>query len=260
MLSVTLLLSGVLLSLHAYSIAPYALNPYQAAGSILFWTGVLFLVGTFFLDRTIGLAYHFARTKRGAAIGGSYILVHLILYGFVLEGIVVFTYGVPPFINAPFAYVSSNLLYPATFLNAIVGTAFSPDLNILLPPVFETSLTTFSIVTAVIIDVLILANVEKVGEIGRAGSLVTKTRAYLVMPLTGIGLGATCCMSLPLILSIVDPALTDASSLIWAFYVTYFVFPVLAAVVLKLNLDLATKTAEKVAVLKSGPLRTEGTS
>jgi hypothetical protein len=254
MFSATLLLSGVLLALQAYSVPPYAFNLYEAAGSIIFWTGVLFLVVTFFLDKTMGLAYRFARTKRGAAIGVTYIVAHLILYGFVLEGIVVYIYGVPPFINAPFAYVSSNLLYPASLFNAIIGMAFSPDLNLLLPPVFETSLTAFSIITAVIIDALILANVEKVGEIGRAGSLLTKTRAYLVMPVTGIGLGATCCMSLPLVLSIVDPALTDASGIIWAFYVTYFVFPILAAIVLKLNLDLATRTAEKAAVLKPVPL------
>ena len=128
-------------------------------------------------------------------------------------------------------------------MNALAGMAFNPTLTILAPPVFDTSLSLFSIVTAVVVDVLIVANVGAVGRIGSVGAQAVKARAYVAMPMAGIFLGASCCMSLPVLLSIADPAFTSLASLLWVFFLTYFALPVLAAVVLKLNLDLANRTA-----------------
>jgi hypothetical protein len=243
MASVTLMVAGVFLSLSAYHYPQLTLNYYQTAGSVLFWAGALVLAVSYLFSGALRTALRFARTPKGALVGGAYFVFHLLVYGFVLEGILVYLYGSAPFVNSPFVVVSSNLLYPASLLNSIVGMAFSPNLTILIPPIYDASLSLFSIVTAILIDILIVANVGVVGQIGSLEAAAIKTRAYLLMPATGIALGASCCMSLPVLLSIADPAFVVLSSLIWVFYVTYFVLPLLAAVVLGLNLDLANRTA-----------------
>ena len=230
-----------MLSYLAYYNPPYAFNPYQAAASSIFWAGAFILLGTHGLRSAFSIAAKYVRTVQGAAIASVYLVAHLFLYGFILEGILVSAYGVPPFINSAFAYVASNMLYPVSILNAVTGLAFSPNVTLLLPPIFDISLSSFSIFAAIVIDALIVANVAKTREIGSTVSLTEKSRAYLLMPLTGIILGASCCMSLPFLLSIISPSLTALQNLIWVFYVTYFVFPPAAALVLKANLELATR-------------------
>lgn len=221
-------------------------NPYQALGSVIFWVGLFLLLTASFLGSTMKLAISYVRTRTGALVAGVYITAHLLLYGFVLEGILVVLYKIPPFVYSSFAFLSTDTLYPPSFANAVVGLAFSPSISLQFPPVFELSLSIFSIFIAVVIDALILANVAMVRRIADLGSWTTKSRAYLLMPFTGVVLGASCCMSLPLLLSMVSPSLSAANNLIWGFYVAYFVLPPLAIVLLKLNLDLTSKIGAKV--------------
>lgn len=239
-----LLVAGVLLSYAAYFTAPAPFSAYQASGSSLFWLGAFLLLGSLFLGRALGLAARYARTPKGAIVGGAYITIHLLLYGFVLEGILVSLYKIEPFVNSSLVFLSTDVLYPASLPNALLGVGFSPSLNLTVPPVFELSLSVFSLFIAVVIDILILANLEGVRRIG-FGSWA-RSRAYIFMPVTGIVLGASCCMSLPLLLSIVNPSLAEGPGILWAFYAAYFLLPPLAIVVLKLNLDLATKVAARV--------------
>ena len=249
--SLTLMALGISISMTAYHFPQLALNYLQALGSLLFWSGGLLLVVPLTLGSAAKQALDFTRTGKGVAIGGFYLVVHLILYGFILEAIFVQLYGAPPFVSSPFIFVSSTLLYPASIANTVIGMAFNPSLTILVPPIFDVSLSLFSIFVAVIIDILILANVGAVRRIGSSRAITVRARAYLVMPLTGIFLGASCCMSLPVLLSVTNPSLTALSSLAWVYYLTYFGLPVLAAVVLKLNLDLAARTASAAVRLES---------
>ena len=252
MASVTLLALGFAVSLEAYRFPGFSLNYFQAAGSLMFWTGGFVLVLAL-MEGDARRALGFARTRVGTLVGAAYISFHLLLYGYVLEAILVQLYGSPPLVSSAFVFVSSNLLYPASFENALVGLAFNPTLTVLVPPIFDASLSLFSIFAAVVIDLLILANVAAVRQIGSAGGTAVRARAYVAMPLTGIFLGASCCMSLPVLLSIADPALTALSSLLWVFYLAYFVLPLLAAVVLKFNLDLANRTARAASRLAAPP-------
>jgi hypothetical protein len=243
-LSATLLIIGAWLSYFAYLTLPYVPNPYQVAGSGTFWAGAFLLVAILFLDKTLKMAATYAQTRKGILVGGLYLTAHLLLYGFVLEGILVFLYGITPFISSSLVYLSSNILYPASLADAVFTLVFSPTINLQVPPYFEASLSFFSIFIAVIVDALILANIKVVSEIGQSGSPLVKSRAYLLMPLTGIILGGSCCMSLPLLLSVY---LSSAASLMWAFYLTYFFLPPFAVVLLKLNLDLASRISAKVS-------------
>lgn len=242
---------GILVSYLAYFTPPYAFNPYQAAGSVIFWAGALGLLFSIFLAEPALLAARYVRTKLGAVVGAVYLAAHLLLYGFVLEGILVLITGVPPYVSTSAVYVGSDTIYPATVWNAVVGVAFSPNINLQFPPIYALSLSIFSVVVAITVDVLILANVAKVKEIG-IRSWASRSRAYVAMPAVGIFLGASCCMSLPVVLSIVSPSLEQAVAYGWVFYVTYFVLPVLGVVVLKLNLDLASRIADAASRLK-GP-------
>ncbi|MDG6988376.1 MAG: hypothetical protein JRN21_03520 [Nitrososphaerota archaeon] len=246
--SAVLMAAGVFISFYAYFTPPAVLNPYQAAGSAVFWGGA-FLFGALLLSGQFRAGGRYVRTKTGAVIGAVYFTAHLLLYGFLLEWILVEAYRISPFVSSSFAFVTTDVLYPATLANVLLADAFSPSIALQFPPIYGASLSLFAIFMAVVIDILVLANVAKVKEIG-AGSWLAKSRAYAAMPLAGIVLGASCCMSLPALLSLVSPSLADAASSSWAFYVAYFVFPLLAVVVLKLNFDLASRIA---ATVRSAP-------
>lgn len=247
--SLSLLALGSALSVVAYHFPFLSFNYYQATGSVLFWAGAFLLAVFFLLGDAPRLALRYALTRKGGAVGAAYLALHLLLYGIVLEGILVSLYGAASSIASTLAFFSTDLLYPASLGNAVAGVAFSPSFTILIPPTYEASLSAFSVFTAVLIDILILANVSAVGTIGAARAAAVKTRAYILMPATGILLGASCCMSLPVLISVADPAFTILADLEWVFYFAYFVLPMIAAVLLKLNLDLARKTAERAARL-----------
>jgi hypothetical protein len=252
--SLLLMVLGVFLSFGAYQFPLLLLNYPQVAGSLFFWAGAFILVTTFLLGSAPRLAFRYAKTPGGLLVGGAYLAFHVLLYGFILEGILVTLYGSPPFATSPLVFFSTNLYDPASLANAVLGITFSPSITVLIPPFYEASLSLFSIFAALVIDILILANVGEVARLGSFKAAAVKARAYMVMPLTGIALGASCCMSIPILLSIADPALTFLSSLEWVYYLTYYAFPALAAVVLKLNLDLATRTVARATQLVSSPL------
>ncbi|MEM3267496.1 MAG: hypothetical protein QXR69_02275, partial [Conexivisphaerales archaeon] len=165
---------------------------------------------------------------------------HILLYGFILEAILVSIYGSVTF-SSPTLFISSNLLYPISLANAVLGLAYNPNITLSIPPYFGAALTSFSFFMAIIIDMLILANVMKMGQIGNTCSIHKRARSYVAMPLIGIIAGASCCMSLPVLISIAVPAAATLTKSIWVYYMTYFLFPPLAVVVLKLNLDSSIK-------------------
>ncbi|MEM0288065.1 MAG: hypothetical protein QXG05_07875 [Nitrososphaerota archaeon] len=165
---------------------------------------------------------------------------HILLYGFILEAILVSIYGSVTF-SSPTLFISSNLLYPISLANAVLGLAYNPNITLTIPPYFGAALTSFSFFMAIIIDMLILANVMKMGQIGKMCSIHKRARSYVAMPLIGIIAGASCCMSLPVLISIAVPAAATLTKSIWVYYMTYFLFPPLAAVVLKLNLNSSIK-------------------
>ncbi|MDG7018673.1 MAG: hypothetical protein JRN73_10020 [Nitrososphaerota archaeon] len=243
--SAVLMAAGVFISSYAYLSPEAALNPYEAVGSVALWGGAFLLLTALFLSGPFRLAAKYLQTRAGAAVGAAYLTAHLLLYGFLLEWILVEAYKIQPFVLSSVAFVTTDVLYPATLANVLLGDAFSPSISFQFPPIYEASLSLFAIFMAVVIDVLILANVAKVKEI-RTGSWMAKSRAYAAMPLAGVVLGASCCMSLPALLGLVSPSLSDAASSSWAFYVAYFAFPPLAVVVLKLNLDLASRIGAAV--------------
>lgn len=245
--------TGILLSYLAYYAQQFAssgLNPIQLISSLLFWCGLLGLIFRYPLNGIVREIGTFFRSVLGFLTYVTYMSFHLILYGFILEGIVssvspVF-YSFP--VRASFA-VSSSMLYPATFQNAVLGLFVFPDISLTIPPILEASLSLFSIAMAVIIGLLVEANIMKSIELKAACSRRKKSMTFFVLPVIGVVGGASCCLSLPIFIALLaSPATALASpSILLGYYATYFLFPPGTAVALKLNLNSMNNIATKIA-------------
>lgn len=230
-------------------------NSYEATACIIFWIVIVSLVLGFPLRGALNLFTKYVRTKRGLVTFVSYSSVHLILYGLLLEIILGYIYRIPADTSSFSYYFASTLFYPLSLLNVIAGFGFNPSLSLIFPPIYNLDLTLYGISLALIIAILVTSNVMRIVELGDVCNVAQKSRAFVLLPALGVIGGAACCLSLPLLISLVAPAATILSNSPAAYYVAYFVFPPATAVALKYNMDstdrIATKI-EKIAVLKRG--------
>ncbi len=96
-----------------------------------------------------------------------YMAIHLLLYGFLFEVILTSVYGVGAFAVVPGLFVYTNVFLPPSLLGTIFDISYNPSIVITVPPVFSTALSFYSISVALVIAVLVLANVGKTKELGR---------------------------------------------------------------------------------------------
>ena len=177
--------------------------------------------------------------------------MHLIVYGFILEGIVASAY--PEYYSFPVKsaiVVTSVPIYPASFFDAFFGLFIYPNISLVIPPLFGASLSLYSIVMAVIIAILVVSSILKSIELKDVCSLRRKSTSFVIVPLIGVIGGASCCLSLPIFLALLAaPAAVLASpSLITAYYIAYFLFPLATVIALKLNLDVINKIGLKLTM------------
>jgi hypothetical protein len=253
---VSLIFVGVLLALLSYSVNQVSeFNFFEGSSSFIFWLAIVSLAFLFPLRKVGSLFVRYVRTLKGAAIFGSYLTVHLILYGLLLEGIIAFSKKLPPFVNQFYASIASIPIYPVSASSILIGFAFNPSIDIFVPPVFVIALSFYTLCISFIIAVLVLTNIMKVLEIGKICGSAIKSRNLVLLPTLGVVGGAACCLSLPILISLSIPtaAVLSNSPIVW--YSAYFLFPSLTAVGLKLNMDstmrLATKLSRAVATKKS---------
>ena len=159
-----------------------------------------------------------------------------------------YLYNVPPIINQTTISFSAILAYPESLVSVFVDFAFNPSLNLAIPPGFSLALSLYSFVVAIVIAVLVVTNVMKVIEMSRICTLGQKSRAFLALPALGVIGGATCCLSIPFLISLVAPATAVVSGSIGVYYIAYLAFPIATAVALKYNLDSTMKIASKLAL------------
>jgi len=69
----------------------------------------------------------------------------------------------------------------------------------------------------------------------------------LVFPGLGIVFGASCCLSVPVLITLAAPTAAALSASLWIYDVTYFFFPLVAVVLLYLNLRSVNRIASNVA-------------
>ncbi len=215
------------------SSAPF--NTEELIGPALFWYAIAMLLLAFPFHEAATTCYRGLRTRLGAAVFWPYLLVHLMVYGFLVEVILGSMYGFTSALS-PSITVSTDAFMPASFISTLLDLVYNPSVAFTLPPVLSGELTFYAISIAVLVDVLLLANVLDTVELGRLCTLGRKARTYFLLPLVGLVLGASCCLSVPALISIAAPSATNNALFIWTYSATYYFFPPFAIVVLYLNL------------------------
>lgn len=215
-------------------------NGSLAFASLLFWSVVLGICFFFPLRRAFRAFLGYIKTLRGIAVYVVYTSLHLLVYGIILETIVAFLYPYFWDVHVQSGIVlSSQPLYPLTGLTLLGNFFFNPNIAALVPPIFDVSLSLYSIALAVIIGILVQVNIMRTIELRNTCSLARKSTTFIALPVIGVVGGASCCLSLPLFVTLLAaPTASLASpSIIAAYFLTYFLFPPGTAIILKLNLD-----------------------
>lgn len=254
-LFLSLLLTSFPLALIAYSVDhPNLISFYETLASFMFWFALVSLAFWFPLRNSVKLFVRYFRTLRGKLLFGTYISIHLILYGFLLELILDSIYKRPEIAFQPGVYFASSLLYPISISSIITSFGFYPSISILVPPLFDLALSLYSFSFAIIIAVLIVTNVMQVVDLGNIFALAQKTRAFVLLPAIGVIAGASCCLSFPALISVAAPSAASLSNSTPVFFIAYFGFPCATAIGLKYNLDSIRRTASDLERLKESLL------
>jgi len=238
---------AVLTSFFAYLWGATSPNPAELLAPTLFWYAVPLLLFAYPLREAFQTFLRYIGTAWGAGVFALYLVLHVLLYGFMLESILVSFFD-RPFVSASTSvYVTTSVFAPPSLANAVSALWFNPWVTITIPPVFSDALSLYSLVIAIIIAVLIVANIGKTRELGKVCSTRLKSRTMVIFPALGIALGASCCLSVPILITVVAPSAAVLSSSLWLYDVTYFLFPPAAVVLLYLNLYSVNKIAANVA-------------
>jgi hypothetical protein len=195
---VTFIGLAVLTSFFAYLWGATSPNPAELLAPGLFWYAVSFMLLAYPLRDAFQIFRRYIWTAFGAGVFALYLALHVVLYGFMLESILVSFFD-RPFVSASASvYVTTSVFAPPSVLNAVYGLWFNPWVTITIPPSFSDALSFYSLDIAVIIAILIVANIGKTRELGKICSTRMKSRSMVIFPAVGIALGASCCLSVPI--------------------------------------------------------------
>jgi hypothetical protein len=212
----------------------------------MFWYAVCFLLVAYPLRHAWEDFRKHIRAAFGAGVFVLYMGIHVVLYGFLLESILVSFFDQPYTSAAASVVVTTSVFAPPTPTNAVLALWFNPWITLTIPPLFDDALSFYSIAVAVVIAILIVANIGRTRELGKVCSANLKSRSMLIFPAMGIVLGASCCLSVPVLITLAAPTAAALSASLWLYDVTYFFFPPFAVVLLYLNLRSVDKLASNV--------------
>ena len=238
---------AVLTSFFAYLWGSVSPNPAELLAPSLFWYAVAFLLFAYPLRGAFQLFLRYIGTAFGAGVFALYLRPPrppLRLHAGEHTGLVLR----PPLRlgTATSVYLTTSVFAPPSLLNAVVGLWFNPWVTLTIPPLFSDALSLYSVVIAIVIAILIVANIGKTRELGKICSTRLKSRTMVIFPALGIALGASCCLSVPILFTIAAPSALALSSSLWLYDATYFLFPPFAVVLLYLNLYSVDRIAAKV--------------
>lgn len=125
----------------------------------------------------------------------AYLAVHLVVYGYVLEKIIVLTSSRSLLTLGPQAYLMAIYYYrPHTIAEALASMTRNPGIFIILPPFYALVLGPFALFSAFLIGVLVVVHTDR---LLRAAGRLRKAGGSVVYPAMGLVGGASCCVSLP---------------------------------------------------------------
>jgi hypothetical protein len=234
---------AVVTSFFAYLWGGTSPNPAELLAPSLFWYAVAFLLISYPLRGAFQVFRTYIRTVFGASIFALYLAVHIVLYGFMLESILVSVFDRPFVSGAASVYVTTSVFAPTSLQNALWALWFNPWITLTVPPLFDDALSFYSLTIAILIAILIVANIGRTRELGRMCSTRLKSRSMVIFPALGIALGASCCLSVPILIAVAAPSAAALSSSLWLYDATYFFFPPFAVALLYLNLYSVDKIA-----------------
>ena len=238
---------AIITSYFAYLWGGTSPNPAELLAPALFWYAVCFLLITFPLRRAWGDFLQYIRTAAGVGVFVLYLAIHVALYGFLLESLLVSVFSQPYTSAAASVAVTTSVFAPPSLFNAVMALWFNPWVTLTIPPLFEDALSFYSISIAIVIAILIVANIGRTRELGKVCSANLKSRSMLIFPALGIVFGASCCLSVPVLVTLAAPTAAALSASLWLYDVTYFFFPLIAIALLYLNLSSVNKIAVNVA-------------
>lgn len=232
---IVLLGLGFALCYFGYVLGNIVFNPFEFLGAALFWFAVVYLLLVLPFREISSSFTVYVRKPLGSLVFVCYLAIHLILYGFLLEAILSAAYGSAILAVSPTFFVTTNVFLPPSVPSALFDLVYNPSIVATAPPVFSAALSFYSIAVAIVIAVLVVASIGKTAEIGELCTRARRARSFVVFPALGIVFGASCCLSVAGLVSLAVPSATLLASVLWAYYVTFFLFPVVAMVLLYLN-------------------------
>lgn len=243
--------SGIILAYFGYLWGFASPNPVEVLGPGIFFGALLFVLFALPLRDAARSFVRSVRTRLGAGVFAGYLAIHLTLYGFLLEEILTLSYG-SSLLAVPSAglYVYTDVFYPPSLSSALFDLSYNPSIIVTTPPVFSAALSFYSIAIALVIAVLVVANVAETRSVGKLCSARKKARSYVLVPVLGVVLGASCCLSVAGLVSLYTLPLAlaaDVSGSMLVYYLTYYFLPAFAAVILYLNLLSIRKISKGLA-------------
>jgi hypothetical protein len=223
---------------------------WPATASLVFWSSLTILVLGFPLRNASKVVYHsLTRSKWYLVLIPLYLVVHLVIYGILLESILIGIYGGAPAYNAAGVYFSGGFaLFPHTLTSVLVSLTISPSIELLIPPYFGASISMFALFTAIAIDFLVVANIATFVQMRKRAE---KIMGSIAVPLVGVTLGASCCLSIPELLAIASPSLSGLLFTPMGLFIQdiiYYLLPLSVILALALNLVSISKVAGVVLV------------
>jgi hypothetical protein len=237
---------AVVTSFFAYLWGGTSPNPAELLSPALFWYAVCFLLLAYPLRQAWADFLRYIRTTVGAGVFVLYLAIHVVLYGFLLESLLVSVFSQPYTSAAASFSITTSVFAPPSLSNAVLALWFNPWMTLTIPPLFDDALSFYSIAIAILIAILIVANIGRTRELGKVCSANLRSRSLLVFPALGIVFGASCCLSVPVLVILVAPAAAALSASLWIYDVTYFFFPLIAIVLLYLNLRSVDRIASNL--------------
>ena len=239
--SLTLLSTSFLLGIYGFFAGSRLLyEVFEGVSSIVFWSSIVSLVFLFPLRNVASLWSKYAKRLVGALIFVSYLAVHLTLYGLNLDYLVAYSYGIRSIVTQLSSSVEFVQMSHVSFISIFINLGFNPTVDILVPPAYVLSFTSYTISMAFVIAILVVANVMRVREIGRIRNS-KMSQALVLLPALGVIGGILCCLLHPFLIILSVPVNSIMTSSEIAYYSAYFALPIVTVIVLKYNLDLMHK-------------------